>query len=244
MRILDENDNSPRFEKTEYQLKIKENSPLNSKFKLPYVTDSDSSPLNVQSFVLEQDQNVFAVENKIIDGEMQAELKLVGELDYENMRTYKLNVIAKDGGKPAKVSTLSVQVEVEDVNDNAPRFNSSKFTVSVSEDLQRDQLVTNIKAFDADGPVNNVLSYSLDDNNHFAVDSHSGNIYLAREVDAETKQLYVLRLTASDSGQPALTNHTAVEVTVTNVNDNNPIIHVDYSSWNYVSAIFCFKTFF
>ena len=231
VNILDENDNPPKFEKTEQKLKIKENSPINSKFELPLVTDGDSSPFNVQSFVLEQETKgpeAFAVESKLVDGKMQAELKIVTELDYEKTPVYSLNVIAKDGGNPAKTGTLKVQVELEDINDNAPRFNQSKFTVSVSEALKIGQLVTNIRAVDADGPQYNILKYSIEDSQHFSVDPNSGNIYLKQELDAESNDLHSFELKAADSGNPELTKSTIVEVKVTNVNDNDPMIRVEY----------------
>ena len=231
VNILDENDNSPKFERAVKNLKIKENTPINTKFELPQVSDGDSSPLDVRSFILEQETKgpkAFEVESKLVDGKMQAELKIVAELDHEKTPVYSLNVIAKDGGDPARNGVLKVQVELEDVNDNAPRFNQSKFTVSVSEDLKTGQLVANIRAFDPDGPQYNILTYSIEGSDHFYVDSNSGNIYLKQEVDAESNVVYSFELKAADNGNPELTNSTRVEVRVTNVNDNDPIIRVEY----------------
>lgn len=50
------------------------------------------------------------------------------------MAVYTLEVVATDRGSPALSTTVTVQVQVMDVNDNSPVFSKSSYTVDVSED--------------------------------------------------------------------------------------------------------------
>lgn len=47
---------------------------------------------------------------------------------------YTLEVVATDRGSPALSTTVTVQVQVMDVNDNSPVFSKSSYAVDVLED--------------------------------------------------------------------------------------------------------------
>lgn len=50
------------------------------------------------------------------------------------MAEYTLEVVATDRGSPALSTTVTVQVQVMDVNDNSPVFTKSSYSVDVLED--------------------------------------------------------------------------------------------------------------
>lgn len=60
---------------------------------------------------------------------------LAEELDYEDVQKYTLVIGAQDKGHPRLSSNLTVNLEVQDVNDNPPVFDKTTYTVSVLESL-------------------------------------------------------------------------------------------------------------
>ena len=87
--------------------------------------------------------------------------------------------------------------------------------------------VLQVTSSDADVGANAVALYSLSDTDGtFAIDATSGNITLQRPLDAETKNTYTLRVTASDGAHDIQVN---VEIEVSDVNDNNPILQAPFS---------------
>lgn len=79
-----------------------------------------------------------------------------GYLDYESMVTkyYMLNISATDHGQPRYTSYCSLKITVTDFNDNRPRFNSSAYVTSVSEDAAVGTVVTTMRATDLDSGIN------------------------------------------------------------------------------------------
>lgn len=55
-------------------------------------------------------------------------------LDYETCRDYFLTVEARDGGTPPLSAITTVNINLTDVNDNAPMFSRDLYTAVVSED--------------------------------------------------------------------------------------------------------------
>lgn len=55
-------------------------------------------------------------------------------LDREARPDYTLEIVTTDRGSPALSTTVMVQVQVMDVNDNSPVFSKSSYSVEVSED--------------------------------------------------------------------------------------------------------------
>lgn len=55
-------------------------------------------------------------------------------LNYETCRDYFLTVEARDGGTPPLSAVTTVNVNITDVNDNAPVFSCQLYTAVVSED--------------------------------------------------------------------------------------------------------------
>ena len=133
--------------------------------------------------------------------------------DYETKSSYSATVTASDG---TNSSTQDITVTVTNVNDNSPVFTSGA-AFSVAENQTS---VGTVLANDADG---DSLTYSLSgaDASAFSINSSTGVITFNSAPDYETKTSYSVTVTASDG-----TNSTTQDITVTisNVNDNSPII--------------------
>ena len=56
-------------------------------------------------------------------------------LDYERAKEYFLTVQAIDGGSPPLTNHASVNITIQDANDNAPLFSQSSYSAILAEDV-------------------------------------------------------------------------------------------------------------
>lgn len=137
--------------------------------------------------------------------------------DYEVKSSYDVVITAThvSGGK----DTQELQIEVQNVNDNAPDIQIAA-QVAIDENTAA---VTTATATDADGTLN-PLTYSLGgaDAALFNIDSATGKLSFKSEPDYETSaHEYNVEVTVSDG---TFSDTQAVTVTVNNVNDNAPVL--------------------
>ncbi|XP_032929351.1 protocadherin alpha-6-like [Catharus ustulatus] len=130
--------------------------------------------------------------------------------------------------RPLRV--FHVQLEVTDINDNAPIFPAARKNLSIAEfnTLPGSRFPLE-SASDADIGTNAQFSYTLSPSEHFSVDlqkSNDGNIelelVLTKSLDRETIPVHRLVLTATDGGRPSLTGTMELVISVVDANDNAP----------------------
>ncbi|XP_072446558.1 protocadherin Fat 1-like [Chiloscyllium punctatum] len=161
----------------------------------------------------------------LIDAKTGA-LYVNGSLDYESCHEYYLSVEGNRKGTPLFSDSTMVIINVTDVNDNSPKFSHSVYRAEISEDAAHEELVLQVTAADSDGPLNNRIQYSIldgDPNQHFRINSKSGEIVLSQHLDREEISSYSLTIRATDNGKPPLFSHTTVNIQVLDVNDNPPM---------------------
>ncbi|XP_032559254.1 protocadherin alpha-2-like [Chiroxiphia lanceolata] len=129
--------------------------------------------------------------------------------------------------RPLRV--FHVELEVTDINDNAPTFPAARKNISLPENSPPGSRFPLEDASDADIGANAQLSYTLSPSEHFRIeeentDSHSKSLFLiiAKPLDRETTPVHRLLLTASDGGRPSLTGTVELVISVLDVNDNVP----------------------
>lgn len=71
-------------------------------------------------------------------------ISILKSLDYETCRDYFLTVEAWDGGTPPLSAITTVNINLTDVNDNAPMFSCDLYTAVVSEDATIDASVVKV----------------------------------------------------------------------------------------------------
>lgn len=146
-------------------------------------------------------------------------------LDREQVASYSLTVVVQDHGTPPRSATMSVNVRVLDLNDNAPGFAQATYVVEVPEDLPVGALVLQLVAEDPDEGTNGQVSYYLGNESlgMFQVEPQSGHIRSAQALDRERHTSYSFLAKAVDSA-PWEPKSAAVRVTVTvrDVNDHAP----------------------
>ena len=152
------------------------------------------------------------------------QLRTDAALDYETKNSYSVTVTVIDNEDGS--NTITVTINVTDVND-APEFiDGASTTRSVDENTAADvNIGTAISATDADKDTTNApkdtLVYSLSgtDAASFDIDTGSGQLKTKTALDHETTPSYTVTVSVSDgnNGSDSIT----VEITVSDVNENS-----------------------
>ncbi|OPJ86982.1 hypothetical protein AV530_000432 [Patagioenas fasciata monilis] len=129
--------------------------------------------------------------------------------------------------RPLRV--FHVEVEVTDINDNAPLFRVREEAFTIPESSLPGSQFPLEGASDADIGANAQLSYNLSPTEHFTLDHQGTNeqraslaLVLTKALDRETLPVHRLVLTASDGGRPSLTGTMELVISVLDANDNAP----------------------
>ncbi|CAL1529071.1 unnamed protein product, partial [Lymnaea stagnalis] len=149
-------------------------------------------------------------------------LKLNAPLDYERATFHDLTVTVSDGVSSHDVP-VSVVVNVADVDEGPPVFESGLYQVNISEAINISAVILKVKANDPDSPLseNGIVRYLFaNTNRQFFIDSNTGNISVLESLDRETVPMYNLTVRASDASN---FTSTTVIINVLDVNDNAPV---------------------
>lgn len=143
--------------------------------------------------------------------------------DHEEQEIYELVVEASREYDWLRVARVTVRVQVEDVNDNAPEFVGLPYYAAVQVDAHIGSSIFQVSATDLDKGINGMVYYELeDDRRYFELNSKTGEITLHRTFVSEMSNVeYSLVIIARDAGYPSL--FTAVELSVTVVNKIMPV---------------------
>ncbi|XP_041622785.1 protocadherin gamma-A7 isoform X16 [Vulpes lagopus] len=129
-----------------------------------------------------------------------------------------------------KMNLYPIEVEIIDINDNAPRFLMEEMTVKITENTAPGVRYPLNEARDPDVGTNSIQSYQLNSNQHFSLVVQTGDdgakypeLVLERVLDREEEAVHHLLLTASDGGNPPRSETARIQVTVVDVNDHAPV---------------------
>jgi hypothetical protein len=133
--VEDINDNTPTFPEPSIVIAMSESSQPGKLLPLPLAVDPDSPKYSTQTYVLFNGGSVHPP--PFVLREMRAEsrvdvlaLELVRSVDREREGgSLLVHILAMDGGVPVRTGTLSVEVNVVDINDNEPRFSTDLYEV-------------------------------------------------------------------------------------------------------------------
>ncbi|XP_054721266.1 cadherin-related tumor suppressor-like, partial [Uloborus diversus] len=231
--VMDVNDNAPAFHDSPYIVHVMENAQsLPVSLMLVEAFDRDEiANRELQYLIKDGNRSVFSINANT------GELSVEKTLDREQQSKYSLTIICIDSGSPRLTGTGSINIFVDDVNDNEPEFAFKEYSTSVIENLPPLSPVLTITASDKDDGKNAQIRYSLigDHGGRFEVDPDTGTISTSTILDREERDSYNMLLVAEDSGfigaqHKAITN---VTIHVEDENDNKPefaetsyIVHV------------------
>uniref|UniRef100_A0A673USJ9 Cadherin domain-containing protein n=1 Tax=Suricata suricatta TaxID=37032 RepID=A0A673USJ9_SURSU len=219
--ILDINDNAPQFSQTIYETQAPENIPVGSLIAKVSAGDVDSgvnADISYSFFDASEDiRATFQINS------FSGEIFLIVLLDYELVKSYKINVQAMDGG--GLTATCTILVEVLDINDNPPELIMSSLSNHVAENSPETVLAV-FRIKDRDSGENGKMHCYIQDNLPFLLKPSVENFYILMTeggLDREKSQAeYYITITVADLGTPRLKTQHNITVTVSDVNDNAP----------------------
>ncbi|KAI4899904.1 hypothetical protein NFI96_019483 [Prochilodus magdalenae] len=225
IKILDVNDNAPVFDEPVKRVSLLENSPVGTVVAKLNATDVDSGMNGEVAFLFskytpDKILNLFSVDSK------SGEIRVIGEVDYEQTSVYDITVQARDGGSPAMEGSCNVKVEITDVNDNTPEVTLTSLTSPISEDAETGTVIALISAKDLDSGKNGQVTLKVSPGLPFKLKSVFGEHYSLvtdSRLDRETVPEYTVVITATDAGSPPLSSQKTFVVKLSDVNDNAPI---------------------
>ncbi|XP_059030811.1 protocadherin beta-4 [Mustela lutreola] len=218
--IIDVNDNAPEFVHTPYKVQVLENSPLGSPVLSVSARDIDAGNFGSVSYSLFQASD--EIKQTFSINEVTGEIRLTKKLDFEQIKSYHVEIEAIDGGGLSGKG--SVVIDVLDVNDNAPELTITSLTNSVPENAP-ETVVSVFRIRDRDSGDNGKMICSIPDDLPFLLKPTFKNFYtLVTEspLDRESQAEYNITITVTDLGTPRLKTQHNLTVTVSDVNDNAP----------------------
>ncbi|XP_058648753.1 protocadherin-18a isoform X2 [Onychostoma macrolepis] len=165
-------------------------------------------------------------------------------LDREKRSEYSLTVIAEDKGSPSLSTIKHFTVQVQDENDNAPKFEKSRYEISMAENNSPGAYLSSVRASDPDLGPNGQVSYSILESTvhgssistYVTIDPSNGDIYALRTFDREDVSQISFLVQARDSGSLPLRSNVTVVLTVLDENDNRPVIMMP-QLWNHTADV-------
>ncbi|XP_077387679.1 protocadherin gamma-C5-like isoform X9 [Festucalex cinctus] len=230
--VLDANDNFPVFDEKEYKVALRENSTKGTLVLRLKATDIDQG-VNSEIKYYFGARTSEAVLSTFEINEQTGQIVLKGELDYEVSPSYLIDITAKDNGAPEMEGHCRVQLNIEDINDNAPEIVLTSKPSPVREDAPSGTVVALISVKDIDSGNNSKVTLQLQKGFPFTLKpSFSNNYALVTNgaLDRESVSEYNIEITATDLGSPPLSSKKMIAVSITDVNDNPPIF--SQSSYN------------
>ncbi|XP_066185615.1 LOW QUALITY PROTEIN: protocadherin gamma-B5-like [Sylvia atricapilla] len=132
------------------------------------------------------------------------------------------------------LNVFHVEVNIQDVNDNTPRFLQNKFHLEINEFTSPGARFYLGMAEDPDVGSNSLQGYELEANGYFTVEVKESQdskkfaeLVLRHSLDRESEPNLRLLLTAMDGGDPPRTGTAQLWINVTDANDNPPVFAQD-----------------
>uniref|UniRef100_UPI0037E81A39 protocadherin gamma-A1-like isoform X11 n=1 Tax=Semicossyphus pulcher TaxID=241346 RepID=UPI0037E81A39 len=224
--VIDVNDNSPIVNMISTSGSVPEDSALKTVIALMSVNDPDSDTNGKVQCVINEN---IPFEIKFTSNNFYS-LVTDSDLDRERASEYNITVTCSDEGVPSLSSSVTLTLQISDVNDNAPVFERSSYEAYIVENNTPGLSIFTVKARDADWNQNARVSYILEDSSvngvpvssYVSVSADSGVIHAVRSFDYEQIKDFQFRVKAQDGGSPPLSSNVSVKILIQDQNDNPP----------------------
>ncbi|NWS17802.1 CADN protein, partial [Pachyramphus minor] len=230
IEVEDSNDHSPAFLSQFIQTNpLFENVPVGTTVTTVRATDKDSDLNGKIVYSIKPDSD--PMRQFVVD--QYGHVVVANPLDREVVERYSLIVQAADQGTPARTGSVTVLINLLDINDNGPRFEAPYMPVVWENRLKPEIVNLNhtsqlLHALDPDSEENgppfrfslppdyqNSLDFSLTDNGN-----STATVTALRSFDREKQKVFHLPVVITDSGIPPMSSTNTLTVTVGDENDN------------------------
>ena len=226
--VTDVNDVAPVFSEVEYRFSTPEN---NLPGPIGTIRALDQDPSNFTLF--------YSIISPVPDGDFVIDslsglLESIATFDRENQSSYEVTVQAVDNGLPPLSATVTVTIDIEDVNENPPLFlDDTPSKVNVSESTSINTTIITLHATDADSTTleNSALGFRILSGaptfSLYQLHPQTVHLILSDELDYEVVMQYNLIIEVFDMADSpeflSLSSTTEIEVIVVDENDNSPL---------------------
>ncbi|XP_058030855.1 protocadherin alpha-3-like isoform X32 [Ahaetulla prasina] len=226
IEVLDMNDNIPEISVNSLSAPLPEDSPPGTVVAIISASDRDSGNNGQIICFLWPTGVPFKLESTFKN---YYSLIVGAPLDREQVTEYRMVVTVEDQGVPPLSSSITILIPISDINDNAPAFPQTSYTVFVKENNPPGAHIFTVSASDPDVAENGLITYWIDEklwplSSYISVHSESGKLYALQPLDYEELKVLEFQVRAKDSGIPSLYGNVTVQVFVLDENDNAPAV--------------------
>ena len=218
INVLDYNDNKPVFSRRSYKATVNERSD-NGTIVIPLSASDNDTSSQIHFTIIKSTPHDYPF---VVDAS-NGIVSVQGELDYERVSEYELVVRVEDDGDTPLFSDAKLVINVKDLNDNPPIV-EEQVKMLLRTDTPSGSIIYQLKPTDKDGPKNSKpfrFSIISGSNDAFILNSSSGAL-LVRKRLTQPNITYHMTLQTVDSGSPALSAQTLVEITLVKPTVNPP----------------------
>nr|XP_061793173.1 protocadherin alpha-3-like [Nerophis lumbriciformis] len=222
IEVSDVNDNSPHFDQSPFNFYLLENNVAGASVFSLRATDNDiNENAVIQYKIVRTDKDSIATSLMSINSE-NGDVTALKSFDFETLKSFHFQVLATDGGSPPLSSNVTVNVFILDQNDNTPVIlypvssnGSAEGVEEIARNMKAGDLVTKVRAYDADIGYNGWLLFSfgqVTDHSLFSLDRYTGQIRTLRSLTETDEAEHRLPILVKDNGNVSLTATAVVTV--------------------------------
>ncbi|XP_069812882.1 protocadherin gamma-B7-like [Dendropsophus ebraccatus] len=223
--VSDVNDNAPVFDKPLYISYIPEHTPAGTSIQSIHASDlDDSENARVTYSIINSNIDDIPVTSYVSINSVTGVLYAQRSFDYEQLREFQFQVMAKDSGSPPLSSNVTVRICIIDKNDNAPKIlypsadtEGSALFEFIPHSAEKGYLVTKVIAVDADSGHNAWLSYHLlqvPDPSLLTIGQYNGEIRIGRDLPVTETLRQKIVVLVKDNGLPSLSSTVTLNLVV------------------------------
>ncbi|XP_036379669.1 protocadherin alpha-3-like [Megalops cyprinoides] len=225
VEISDINDNNPVFSQDPYTLYLLENNAPGASILTVSASDADEgeNALVSYSFGHMSAGSGHSVASFLNINPENGNIYALKTFDFETVKTFQFQVVAKDSGRLSLSSNVTVNVFILDQNDNAPVIlspisanGSAEGVEEIPRNVNAGHSVTKVRAYDADIGYNAWLSFSLQhvpDPSLFGLERYTGEIRTLRSFTESDEAEHKLVILVKDNGNVSLSATATVIIT-------------------------------
>ncbi|XP_048248592.1 protocadherin-16-like isoform X3 [Haliotis rufescens] len=212
---------SLRFQPNVYSTSVPENSNRGSFLVQLALVDADQRLGGLAMSLRDPTNTVFANDFIINNNVTYISLRLNQTLDREVLTSKTVVVIAATKTPPLISATCTVNIQIVDVNDNRPVFESPRYTATVQSGIQVGSMVAAVSATDSDtGNAGQVFYRFTQRSTEFSINVNTGLITTQATLSRIANTVQTIAVLAQDNGTPPLSATAIVDIQVTGQPDD------------------------
>lgn len=214
INVLDVNDNRPALDKPSYLKFIFTNHTVLSPVLTVSCSDPDLAENGTVTYSIQPSQSSFIIDSN-------GTLLLASDQSVQTV--FNFNVVCSDIGAVSLYSSSLVTIVVQKIDFDSPVFQQQEYFVTIPEN--QILLAPFLTVFANSSDDDSTIVYSIiagNEDNHFIVNSMNGEVSAIQELNYIMKNFYTITIQASTNSFISYSSYTVVNITVTDVNNNNP----------------------